>query len=117
MGTESEVRPGTGYVTAPTVTLTASPTGDNATAVATIGNVGEYGSNNATQISSITVTHAGSGYIANTTVTVGGNGTANATANASVSFLSFIYYSLIKWLSHDVIIILSFGCPVNHVLP
>ena len=69
--------PGSGYTSAPTVTLSASPTGDTATAYATIGGVGEYGSNNTGQIASVVVTHAGSGYVNAPTVTFtdgGGSG-------------------------------------------
>ena len=74
---------GNGYVTIPSVTLSAPQelTGNvQATAVATISNVG--GSN---VISSITLTNAGQGYTAPPTVTVaGGNATVNATAVASL---------------------------------
>ena len=37
--------PGSGYNTAPTVILTTSPTGNNASATATVSQTGEYGSN------------------------------------------------------------------------
>ena len=74
---------GNGYVTTPSVTLSAPQqlTGNvQATAVATIGNVG--GSN---VITSITLTNAGQGYTSPPTVTVaGGNATVNATALASL---------------------------------
>ena len=74
---------GNGYVTTPSVTLSApqQTTGNvQATAVATIGNVG--GSN---VITSITLTNAGQGYTSPPTVTVaGGNATVNATALASL---------------------------------
>jgi hypothetical protein len=74
---------GNGYVTTPSVTLSAPQelTGNvQATAVATIGNVA--GSN---VITSITLTNAGQGYTAPPTVTVaGGNATVNATAVASL---------------------------------
>ena len=74
---------GNGYVTTPSVTLSAPQelTGNvQATAVATISNVG--GSN---VISSITLTNAGQGYTSPPTVTVaGGNATVNSTAVASL---------------------------------
>ena len=74
---------GNGYVTTPSVTLSApqQTTGNvQATAVATISNVG--GSN---VITSITLTNAGQGYTSPPTVTVaGGNATVNATALASL---------------------------------
>ena len=74
---------GNGYVTTPSVTLSAPQqlTGNvQATAVATISNVG--GSN---VISSITLTNAGQGYTSPPTVTIaGGNATVNATAVASL---------------------------------
>jgi hypothetical protein len=74
--------PGTNFTSVPTVSLTASPTGNNATAVATIGGVGEYGSNNAGQISSINVTYAGSGYTTAPTVTITGGGGSGAAAQS-----------------------------------
>ena len=74
---------GNGYVTTPSVTLSAPQelTGNvQATAVATISNVA--GSN---VITSITLTNAGQGYTSPPTVTVaGGNATVNATAVASL---------------------------------
>jgi len=74
---------GNGYVTTPSVTLSAPQelTGNvQATATATIGNVG-----GANVITSITLTNAGQGYTAPPTVTVaGGNATVNATAVASL---------------------------------
>jgi hypothetical protein len=74
--------PGTNFTSVPTVSLTPSPTGNNATATATIGGVGEYGSNNAGQISSINVTYAGSGYTTAPTVTITGGGGSGATAQS-----------------------------------
>jgi hypothetical protein len=74
--------PGTNFTSVPTVSLTASPTGNNATATATIGGVGEYGSNNAGQISSINVTYAGSGYTTAPTVTITGGGGSGAAAQS-----------------------------------
>ena len=74
---------GNGYVTTPSVTLSAPQelTGNvQATAVATISNVA--GSH---VITSITLTNAGQGYTSPPTVTVaGGNATVNATAVASL---------------------------------
>ena len=77
--------PGLNYSSAPTVTLTASPTGNNATATSAIGGVGEYGSNNTGQISQITVTNAGSGYTTAPTVTITGGG---GTGGAAQAFLT-----------------------------
>ena len=74
--------PGTNFTSVPTVSLTPSPTGNNATATATIGGVGEYGSNNAGQISSINVTYAGSGYTTAPTVTITGGGGSGAAAQS-----------------------------------
>ena len=74
---------GNGYVTTPSVTLSAPQelTGNvQATAVASIGNVG-----GANVITSITLTNAGQGYTSPPTVTIaGGNATVNATALASL---------------------------------
>jgi len=74
---------GSGYVTTPSVTLSApqETTGNvQATAVATITNNGTTN-----VISSITLTNAGQGYTSPPTVTVaGGNATVNATALASL---------------------------------
>ena len=74
---------GNGYVTTPSVTLSAPQelTGNvQATAVATISNVA--GSN---VITSITLTNAGQGYTSPPTITIaGGNATVNATAVASL---------------------------------
>lgn len=75
-----------GYTSAPTITLTPSPTGDTATAYATIGGVGEYGSNNTGQISSVVVTHAGSGYVNAPTVNFGTDG--GGTGGAAQAFLT-----------------------------
>lgn len=71
--------PGQGFTSAPTVTLSPSPTGNTATAYATIGGVGEYGSNNTGQIASVVVTNPGSGYVTAPTVTfTGGGGTGGS---------------------------------------
>jgi hypothetical protein len=68
---------GQNYTTA-TVTLTASPTGDNAFANVTIGGIGEYGSNNAGQIAAVNLIDGGSGYITAPNVTITGDGTGAA---------------------------------------
>lgn len=75
---------GQNYTSAPTVQLTASPTGNNATANSTIGGVGEYGSNNSGQISSINLINAGSGYTTAPNVTITGGG---GSGGAAQSFL------------------------------
>lgn len=69
--------PGQNY-TNPVVTITASPTGNNATANATLGGVGQYGTATTGQIASIDLLTAGAGYVTAPTVTItdsGGNGT------------------------------------------
>ena len=72
---------GQGYTAVPNVTLTASPTGNTATATANLGGVGEYGSNNANSIASVNLVNAGSGYTTAPTVTItssDGNGSGGA---------------------------------------
>jgi alpha-tubulin suppressor-like RCC1 family protein len=56
---------GSGYSSAPAVTITASPTGDNATATAVMTGVAPNQS-----VASVTVTFAGSGYTTNPTVSI-----------------------------------------------
>ena len=56
---------GSGYSSVPAVTITASPTGDNATATAVMTGISPNLS-----VASITITYAGSGYTTNPTVTI-----------------------------------------------
>lgn len=72
--------PGSGYTQIPTITISNSSTGDNATAFASVQN----GS-----ITAINLVHAGSGYTQTPTVTISGNGTG-AVANASLSSFNFL---------------------------
>ena len=73
---------GQGYTSTPTVQLTASPIGNNATATANLGGVGEYGSNNANSIASVNLVNAGSGYTTAPTVTITGGGGSGGAAQA-----------------------------------
>ena len=74
--------PGSGYNTAPTVILTASPTGNNASATATVSQTGEYGSNAAGSISSVIITSGGSGYTTAPNVSFSGGGGTGAAGQA-----------------------------------
>jgi hypothetical protein len=72
---------GSGYTAAPNISLTASPTGNNATATATISQTGTYGSNTAGAISGINLVNPGLGYTTAPTVTItssDGNGSGGA---------------------------------------
>ena len=77
---------GTGYATAPTVTIAAPGTtgGKQATATCTIsGGV----------VNTVTITYAGSGYETNPIVTLTGGGfTTPATITASIKQTNYIYY-------------------------
>jgi len=79
---------GSGYSTAPTVTISApqETTGTTATATATISGGA---------VNAITLTNAGSGYTAAPTVTISGGGGSNATATGAVgspnSVLSYTF--------------------------
>ena len=77
---------GTGYATAPTVTIAAPGTtgGKQATATCTIsGGV----------VNTVTITYAGSGYTTNPIVTLTGGGfTTAATITASIEQTNYIYY-------------------------
>lgn len=68
---------GAGYTSAPTVTISAPPSGVQATAIATVsGGV----------VTGVYITNPGTGYTSNPTVTfTGGGGTTQATASASVT--------------------------------
>ncbi|VVB96180.1 Laccase [uncultured archaeon] len=66
---------GSGYTTAPAVTISAPTTGTTATATATLG----FG------VASITVTNRGSRYTSAPTVTITGGGGTGATATATVA--------------------------------
>ena len=76
---------GTGYATAPTITIAAPGTngGHQATATCTIL---------AGVVNTVTITYAGSGYITNPTVTVAGGGGTNANITASIEQTNYIYY-------------------------
>ena len=74
--------PGTGYTTPPTVTISASPTGNTATANATLGGIGQYGTADTGQVASLNLINAGSGYTSNPTVSFSGGGGSGAAAQA-----------------------------------
>ena len=78
---------GTGYATAPTVTIAAPGTngGHQATATCTIDGGG--------LVNTVTITYAGSGYETNPIVTLTGGGfTAEATITATIEQTNYIYY-------------------------
>ena len=79
------VNGGTGYATAPTITIAAPGTtgGHQATATCTIL---------AGVVNTVTITYAGSGYTANPVVTVTGGGGAAANITASIEQTNYIYY-------------------------
>lgn len=71
---------GSGYTSAPTVGITAPPTGGTqATAVAVLGTGA-----NAAKVVAINVTHPGAGYLSAPTVTLTGGGGSSATGTASI---------------------------------
>ena len=77
---------GTGYTTAPTVTIAAPGTtgGHQATATCTVL---------AGAVNTVTITYAGSGYETNPIVTLTGGGfTAEATITATIEQTNYIYY-------------------------
>jgi hypothetical protein len=80
---------GSGYTTAPTVTISAPPSGVTATATASVKwyDVGTTGT-----VLSITITNAGSGYVAAPTVTLSGGGGTAATAIAYIGSPCEIYF-------------------------
>ena len=81
--------PGTGYTTVPTVTFSASPTGDTTTGTATIATGAVTG---------VTITHAGSGYTSAPTITFGGPGTgAAATATLTTPGLIVTFANTDTW--------------------
>lgn len=71
---------GSGYTTVPTVTITGSATGDNATAYACVSNG---------VVTAINLVSPGSNYTGTATVTIGGPGT-NAVATANISTYTFL---------------------------
>jgi hypothetical protein len=78
---------GTGYATAPTVTIAAPGTtgGKQATATCTIDGGGV--------VNTVTITYAGSGYTTSPIVTLTGGGFTNAaTITASIKQTNYIYY-------------------------
>ena len=78
---------GTGYATAPTVTIAAPGTngGQQATATCTIDGGGK--------VNTVTITYAGSGYETNPIVTLTGGGfTDAATITATIEQTNYIYY-------------------------
>ena len=73
---------GSGYTSAPTISITASPTGqvgDNATAVGFITTRGGV-----TSVEKILLTNAGAGYTSAPTITISGGGGVGAAATASL---------------------------------
>ena len=78
---------GTGYVTAPTITIESPPTyggGQQATATCTVSGGA---------VNTVTITYAGSGYITNPIVTLTGGGfDAAANITASIEQTNYIYY-------------------------
>lgn len=97
---------GSGYTTIPTVTITGSSTGDNATAVASVSNG---------IVTAINVVYPGSCYTGGATVTISGPGTgAAATANISAynfietanqgydtSYLEYLRYALARYMCSE----------------
>ena len=79
--------PGSGYTSAPTVTVSAPVVGNTATANSTIGGVGEYGTANTGQVASVNILTAGDGYTSNPTVSFSGGGGTGAAAQAFLTGL------------------------------
>ena len=80
---------GSGYTTAPTVTISAPPSGVTATATASVK---WYAAGTTGTVLSITITNAGSGYVAAPTVTLSGGGGTAATAIAYIGSPCEIYF-------------------------
>jgi hypothetical protein len=80
---------GSGYTTAPTVTISAPPSGVTATATASVK---WYAAGTTGTLLSITITNAGSGYVAAPTVTLSGGGGTAATAIAYIGSPCEIYF-------------------------
>ena len=77
--------PGTGYATAPTITIEASATGHVATATCTVS---------AGKVDTVTITYAGSGYTTNPGVVLSGGGyTTTASITADINEENYIYTS------------------------
>ena len=86
VNTITVVNGGTGYTSAPTITIGGAGTGATATATVVSG-----------IITAISVTDSGSGYNANTVVTISGGGGSNASASVSVASAET------KWMKIDKI--------------
>jgi hypothetical protein len=77
--------PGTGYTTAPTITIDTSATGHVATATCTISGG---------KVNTVTITYAGSGYTTNPGVVLSGGGyTTTASITADINEENYIYTS------------------------
>ena len=74
INTITVVNGGSGYTSAPTVTIGGAGTGATATATVTSG-----------AVTAITITDSGSGYNANTVITITGGGGSNASASVTVT--------------------------------
>lgn len=74
--------PGQNYTSTPTVTISSPPVGNTATANATLGGIGQYGTADAGQVASINLITGGDGYVSNPTVTISGGGGTGAAAQA-----------------------------------
>ena len=97
---------GSGYTSIPTVTITGSSTGDNATAVASVSGG---------QVTAVNIVYAGTAYNNGATITISGNGTgATATPNISAynfietsnqgydsSYLEYIRYALAQYMCSE----------------
>jgi hypothetical protein len=70
---------GSGYTTSPTVSITPSPTGDNASAVAITTNRG-----GSLSVQSILLTNSGSGYTVAPSISISGGGGIGAAATCSI---------------------------------
>ena len=74
---------GSGFISTPTVAISTSPTGDNATAVAfTTERAGVR------SVEKILITNAGSGYVSIPTITISGGGGTGAAATCSINTTS-----------------------------
>jgi hypothetical protein len=78
---------GSGYTTAPNVSIGASPTGNNATATATISSVGEYGSNSTGSVSSVNIVSGGAGYTSAPSINIT-SADGNGSGAAALAFLN-----------------------------
>lgn len=83
LGPVTILNQGTGYSTPPIVSISTSPTGDNAEAISTINSLGE--------VSSIRYINAGSGYTSNPTITI--------SPSVGISTGNYIYNEIIHGVS------------------